>query len=72
MVRQNIIAAGIGGRDYSLHGRQKAEREEGTGDQVYPSKTNHHDLFPPGRPHFLKFPSPLKIVPLAGNQEFNT
>jgi hypothetical protein len=50
----------------SYHGEQEEEKEgeagrgQGTAD---PS-----NLLPPGRFHLLKFPKPLKIVPLAGDQ----
>jgi hypothetical protein len=36
---QNIRAVGVCGKVYSPHGRQEAEMEEGTGDQVQPSKS---------------------------------
>jgi hypothetical protein len=41
MIKQSITAAGkCGRRSYLSHGRQEAETEEGTGNQVKPSVTN--------------------------------
>jgi hypothetical protein len=54
-----------------LHGRQKAQKGEGTGDPVKPSKKHPSDLLLPSRPHLPKSPQPLKIAPPAGDKPFN-
>jgi hypothetical protein len=52
------------------HGRQEAQREKGTRDQLIFKGTPQ--ILPPRRPHLLKFPLFRKIASLPWVQAFNT